>query len=490
MNSHLSDILLDRKSSIPLYVQLSNAIGRRIENGQIPPRTKLPGSRKLSQELGLHRQTVVEAYSELHQQGFIVMEPKRGSFVNSSIPKLGPQEFGSSAGTSFNIGSMINPHHYLEIPVIQQVPGLQIDEGLPDLRLSPIQEIRRDYAAILSKPSNMKLLGYQSPRGNQHLIEELTKYFEETRGLKLGNDGLMITRGSQMGLYLAASLLLVKGDRVVVGELNYQTANITFIHHGASLIHVPVDEFGIEVDALEAICKKDQIKMIYVTSHHHHPTTATLSVERRVRLLQLAEQYNFVILEDDYDYDFHYERSPLMPLKSADYSGRVIYVGGISKNIAPGLRIGFLVAPSLLISKAEYLRRVMDRQGDHVMEQVIANMFRSGDYHRFAKKVLKTYGSRRDAFIEKLIRIPEFSFDKPLGGLAIWAGLDQKISLEALSKKLKSLGLLIPRWQNYDPQLTGHNHIRLGFASLNEEELELVFNKVHEAMDYLRLQTS
>ena len=490
MNSYLSGISLNRESSIPLYIQLSSAIGQMIENGQIPPKTKLPGTRLVSKELGIHRKTVVESYQELSLQGFIEMIPKKGSFINASIPVLTPKAIEKDQFDSFNINAVLADVDHLEVPVVQQLEGLQIDEGLPDLRLSPIQEIRRDYTSLMAKPSNLKLLGYQSPRGNIALLEELHQYFEATRGLSLREGELMITRGSQMGLFLTSSLLLEKGDHVVVGELNYLTANITFLHQGAHLLEIPVDKDGLDTESLEQLCRKKKIKLVYATSHHHHPTTATLSVERRVRLLQLAEQYDFVILEDDYDYDFHYERSPLMPLKSADNAGRVVYIGGISKNIAPGLRIGFLVGPTAFITKATYLRRIMDRQGDHVMEQVVANMFRSGDYQRFAKKALKVYGKRRDLFMTRLLEIPEFQFDKPLGGLAIWARLDPTISLAVLTEQLLTLDLKIPRWQSYDPHLTGHNHIRLGFASLSEEELDRTFEKLSQAIAHLKLQTS
>ena len=148
-----------------------------------------------------------------------------------------------------------------------------------------------------------------------------------------------------MGIYLASQLLFNKKDTVVVGNTNYLTANYTFEEAGATITHIPVDDQGIDTNAMEALCMKTKVKAIYVTSHHHHPTTVTLSAERRMHLLQLAKQYGFAIIEDDYDYDFHYSNAPILPLASNDNYGNVIYIGGFTKIIAPAMRIGYLIAP-------------------------------------------------------------------------------------------------------------------------------------------------
>jgi len=477
VSSFLSDVILDRESYLPIYVQLSNVIASRIEKGDISPGSILPGSRILASELQIHRQTVVSAYAELSAQGFVKSIPKRGTVVNENIPVLYPQkvEEDSLAKKVDKAAFDFTLNRHLEVPVVKIQNELSIDEGLPDLRLSPIAEIRRNYKAIGSKLSNLALYNYQSPQGSLFLIKELCEYLNSTRGMNVSKDQILITRGSQMGLYLASSLLIGKGDKVAVGTLNYQTANMTFVHSGGHLKKIPVDKQGLDIAELEKVCRQHMVKAVNVTSHHHHPTTATLSVDRRVALLQLAAKYNFAIIEDDYDYDFHYERSPLMPLISADTNGNVIYVGGISKIIAPGLRIGFLVGPPDFIRKATELRRIIDRQGDQIMEQVLGMMLATGDYQRHTKKVLRLYEKRRDVFLSYLDSIPEFSFDKPSGGLAAWVGLDKAIIWDKLTETLKRRHLAIPRWQSYDPDGIGHNHIRMGFASLNEIEMKKVF---------------
>ena len=140
-----------------------------------------------------------------------------------------------------------------------------------------------------------------------------------------------------------------------------------------------VDENGLDTVRIEAICKKQQIKAVYVTSHHHHPTTVTLSAERRIHLLNLAQKYRFAIIEDDYDYDFNYNHSPILPLASHDTNGNVIYIGSVCKTVAPVFRIGYLIASKEFVNEAANLRRIVDRQGDALLELTFADFIKNGD---------------------------------------------------------------------------------------------------------------
>ena len=473
-----------------MYLQICKVLTRMIEQGQLPPRFKMPGSRSLASELGVHRQTVVNAYDELVAQGLIEVKPFRGTFVAEEIPLIKPKALRKSEEVSL-APFPFKRFQYLRKSFLEPKNMLAIDEGLPDLRMSPIDDLRKSYNSLLAREYNRKYLSYDSPAGNSDLRLQISLYLKETRGLKVREDQVLVTRGSQMGLYLASQLVIAQGDRVIVGALNYQTADITLQHAGAQLIRAPVDEFGIDIDFVEQECAKNTVKAIYVTSHHHHPTTATLTVERRMHLLSLAYRHGFVIFEDDYDYDFHYERSPLMPMASADSSGHVVYMGGVSKIIAPGLRIGFLTGPPDFIEGATYLRRIVDRQGDMAMEKVMAQFMASGDFQRHSKKALKIYLQRRNLFVQYLGQFHDyFNFQIPSGGLAIWAGLTKDIPWSVLTHELARRGVSVPNWENYDREKTGHNYNRLGFASMNESEMKTVFETLGESLYHLKPQTS
>ena len=230
----------------------------------------------------------------------------------------------------------------------------------------------------------------------------------------------------------------------------------------------------IKIKAIEKICKRKKIKAVYLTSHHHYPTTVTLIASRRVKLLCLANQYGFTIIEDDYDYDFHYCSSPILPLISADDCGMVVYVGTLSKTVSPAIRTGYIIAPKNLLSEVVRLRQLVDGQGDPIMELALAEMFDEGEIRRHMKKALKTYHERRDFFCDLLRNklSDVIDFKRPDGGLAIWAKFDKSVPLPELNVKMKAKGIIISNGLINNTGKTLMNANRMGFAWMNEKEAE------------------
>ncbi|WP_282079024.1 PLP-dependent aminotransferase family protein [Aquimarina algiphila] len=486
-----NNIILDRNINRNLYLQLCDQIIGFIKSGKLPPSTKLPGSRKLAENLSIHRKTVIASYEELISQGWIETIPARGTFVSSILPIVNPLGFDRSFAemkTKDKSGFTFSKRTHLvrKLSISNTEQTLKIDDGSPDHRLAPIDEIAKIYRNISKKMYNKDLLTYGSIYGNIELRKALMYYLNQTRGLDIKIDNILITRGSQMGIYLAGQLLLSNKNRVIVGSTNYITADNTFIESGGIIERVPVDEEGLDTKCIEKLCKSKEIKAVYVTSHHHHPTTVTLSAKRRMHLLQLAQHYNFAIVEDDYDYDFHYSNAPILPLASNDNKGNVIYIGGFTKIIAPAMRIGYLIASKDFIDEAASLRRIIDRQGDQLLEQTIAQMITSGDVQRHSNKVLKIYKTRRDLFCsllkEKLN--PYFDFRIPNGGMAVWTKLNKSYHWDDIYREAKKLHLeLNPNWRRYDNNNSNHNGIRMGFAALNEDEIREVINRLEKVMN-------
>jgi GntR family transcriptional regulator/MocR family aminotransferase len=236
---------------------------------------------------------------------------------------------------------------------------------------------------------------------------------------------------------------------------------------------VPVDEQGIDVDAVEKLCRKRGVKMLYLIPHHHHPTTVTLSPERRMRLLEIAEEFNFAIVEDDYDYDFHYSSSPYLPLAASSHNNRVIYIGSFSKSLSSSIRIGFMVGPEDFIGQAIYLRRLIELRGDNNMEDALAVLIRNGDVGRHLKKVNKIYEARRDGLCLLLDSIPGdvLSYQKPSGGMAVWTTFGRKYPLKAIAEKAAKQGVYISNGLMYNTHTTVYNSVRMGFAGLTEDEM-------------------
>lgn len=471
-----SIIQLKRKHNSPLFLQISNQIIELIKDETLRPGSKLPGTRSLSELLEVHRKTIIAAYDELQMQGWIEMIPQKGSFINSKIPLLnyrrieGLEDQTEKEKTAFQF---YKQKEFLAVKPKEDRDGIYIDDGICDYRLTPKEDIARIYRNIIAKKSNLNFLSYDSAHGNPILRKVLCDYLNQTRGLKIDVENVLITRGSQMGIYLSTNLCLRSGDSIIVGETNYQSANITFEATGAKLLRVEVDNEGILTSNIAELCEKNRVKAIYITSHHHHPTTVTLSAERRIRLLNLAETYGFAIIEDDYDYDFHYSNSPILPLASHDRSGKVIYIGSLCKIIAPVFRIGYLIAPSSFVDEAAKMRRYIDRQGDSLLELTFARLIKNGDLDRHIKKVLKIYRERRDLICDLLKKeCGEYvEFEIPHGGMAIWLRLKPSFSWEEVATMAKKNGLFLPEPEKYHFSGLNPKGIRIGFASLNSEEI-------------------
>lgn len=480
---------INRVSEISIYLQINNALIHLIKNGILESGMKLPSSRNLAEELNLHRKTIVAAYDELISQGWITTLPSKGTFVSNELPEVKPQGKVYASAVLQNAPFDYDPIAYLHRSTPKVPEGLTLNEGTPDVRIAPVTEIFRHYRSITSRSYNAKHLNYGPFFGDQSLREVLARHLQETRGLKCSSDQILITRGSQMAMYLASQLLHRDKGIAIVGETNYIAANLTLSHAGAKLIRVSVDEKGLVTNEIEALCKQQKISSVYVTSHHHHPTTVTMSADRRLHLVELARKHGFAILEDDYDYDFHYQRAPLLPLASIAGNGNVVYMGALCKIVAPAIRVGYMVGPKDFIESAGHLRRIIDRQGDAIMERAIAQMIQHGDLQRHSRKALKLYHARRDHFCELLSEeLGDFLvFQKPEGGMAVWVLLRKDLSWLKIEGSCKQRGLSIPNFMNYDQAKLGHNGMRLGFASLDfEEQRQVVSILKSSILDQIR----
>lgn len=469
-------IHLDRKVATPIYLQLTNELVKLIQNGQLSPSAKLPSSRTFAQLFQLNRNTVTKSLEELEALGWVIIRPKSGTFVVDTFPIVRPNKWVKDGNKSKE--NTIQKFEFYDFPQLKlpkaYEPNFGFDDGLPDVRLAPIDELARGYARNVRQLAFENDLSYKEGFGNLELRQQLVKLLNETRGLNIQVDNVLITRGTIMAIHLAAAASIRLGDKVIIGETNYQTANMTVEHLGGQLIRIPVDEKGIKVEAIPKICKQQTVRAIYVTSHHHHPTTVTLSPERRLQLLDLAKRYNFVILEDDYDYDFHFGNSPVLPLASGDIKDRVLYFGSFTKIIAPAFRVGYLIGPTRLIRNLPKLRRTFDRQGDNVLEKTIADLIMDGTIRRHLKKSWRHYKERRDFFCSLLKKElgDLVHFQKPTGGMAVWVKFDQRISIPHLSKQLLQKGIFFSDGSNYNPPDQDLNSVRMGFAAMNLEEIE------------------
>lgn len=477
LHSLFSSVVLRRSSARALYLQLAEGVVLLIRAGQLSPGRRLPSSRELAAILAVNRLTVTRAFGELTMQGWLESRVGQGTFVASNLPEpqaksLGGVQGGQTgkAAAGFTIPQYTHLHHGVD-PVRTR---LHLDDGFPDPSLAPMNELYRAYRTQLTTGNRYERWGsYGHAGGSERFLDAVARYLSASRGLGVTARNVLAVRGTVMGINLVCSGLVRPGDVVVAGVPGWRRAEANFAHAGARLLGIPVDQAGIDVEALERICQKTAVRLLYLTPHHHYPTTVSLPMDRRLQVLELANRYGFIVFEDDYDFDYHYKHKLMLPLASADDGGMVIYCGSFSKTFSPAFRLGYLVASADAIAYLSRVRTVLDRQGDHILERAMAELLDDGTIARSLRKAVAMYRERRDYFCQLLDTElgDRVQFDIPEGGLTVWTRIDRRIDLVRLSAEARKKELYISdgvphRYPDYDAHA-----IRLGFASSNKEAL-------------------
>lgn len=472
-----SFIKIERNTETSIYLQLANQMAKAIQLGYLPIGTKLPGTRQMSTIFNLHRNTIVASFQELESQGWIKIIPNKGSFVlNQTAHKF--QKIDTNQ--TYNINSYSNKTGFsfeksflLDHPYENFTQRLYLTDGTVDPRLAELKTPAKLYSTILKRKSSIRKINQSQ---NDYFLNHLTNYLNLTRGLHLSKKNILVTRSAEISLFLIARILLKENDFVAVSNMSYYKSNMIFQTQHVKIKQIKTDENGIDTSDLREICEKFTIRMLYLTPHHHYPTTVTLSSERRIELINLSKEFGFVIIEDDYDFDFHYSNHPILPLASTDQNGMVIYTGKFGNYLAPGYRVGFLIAPENFIEEAKKHLYILDQQVDPFIEQVIGEMIDEGEIHRVLKKLRKEYKERRDYFCNNLINHfkNQLSFTLPKGGLAVWINWNIPINLMQLKTDAEKYDLHIPQTILYQTHDT--IGMRIGFAHLTFDEIDEIIS--------------
>lgn len=479
-----SFVQIDRQATLPIYLQIANQLIYAINLGKINPGVKLPGSRALGSLLEVHRNTITAVYDELYAQGWVEIKPNQGTFISAELPQQqGYKKLAKAFPTT--TGYPFRKSFLLESPFEQALCEYQLTDGTPDIRLTQVDDLSRFYSANIKRKSNQSKMGYFQTDGSQYFKEQMKNYLHYSRGLQIDSKNILITRSTEMSLYIIAEILLEQGDTVVVSELSYFSANMIFQKSGSKIATVPLLADGLDLDALEELCKTQPIRMVYVTPQHHYPTTINHSPQKRMRLLQLASTYGFVLVEDDHEYDFQYDKQPSLPLISADKAGMVIYVSSFGKSLAPGFRTGFIVGPEDIMAEMRKHLGIIDRQGDILMEQALGEMIEEGAIHRHLKRSLKAYKQRRDHMALQLsLKLGHaLDFQIPNGGLALWIRWKHPINLVKLAHLAKQRNLFIPKTLLY--QTRDLTAMRIGFGNLSLEEIDKTVDILQQSYEQL-----
>ena len=315
--------------------------------------------------------------------------------------------------------------------------------------------------------------------------KQFSNYLNLTRGLKIAPSNLLTATNHQISLFLVLKLLISHGDKVIVASPGYYLSNMSILDSGAEIISVSVDYQGVDTGHLRKLCGQHQVRVVYLTSVNHYPTTIPLGAKRRIEILELAKEYGFIIVEDDYDFEFHFDNNTILPLAAIDGNESVVYVGSFAKSLPAGFGYGFVSAPSNFINELEKHQNILEPGVDVIKELVLTDWIQEGEVNRLTKKNKKIYKERRDYFIsllnEKLKGM--IKFQSPNQGLAIWIEWLTSFNLIKLQQKCLENGLFLPKtilYQNKNLTAT-----RLGFGSLNEKEMETAIDILYKSFTEL-----
>ena len=480
----LSGIHLDPQHG--LARQLYQALRERILDGRLQRRTRLPASRDLANLLGISRNTVTRAFDQLYAEGYIEGRIGAGTYVAELSGATRPAlKAATSAQPSVNPQSsalqLLQTHH-LNPPLSGPPRAFRV--GVPAFDLFPFETWARLSARFWRKPSPARL-GYGDPAGDWQLRELIAAYLRNSRGLHCDPAQIIVTNGAQQAISLCAQLLVTPGARVAVENPGYRAAGHALAIAGAQLCGVAVDGEGMDVPALAQL---EDCQLVYLTPSHQYPTGVTLSLARRLQLLEWAERNDGLIIEDDYDGEYRYSGTPLAPLAALDRQGRVLYVGTFCKIAFPALRLGYLVLPPAL-AEAFARRRALDMRHSEIGTQaVMAEFIAAGHFQRHIRRMRTAARSRRDALLAGWPQNIQGCAPLP----AVEAGLHLCVRVDSLAREreliraAERVGVEISALSSYwlpdsrtpDDQRAG---LVLGFAAVPEAQISEALQALRRA---------
>jgi DNA-binding transcriptional MocR family regulator len=437
------EISIDRSSREPIYRQISRQIRELITSGRLPAGFRLPPERRLAEAVGVSRSTVLIAYQELRADDLIDAHVGRGTTVTPPSAPPGEEVPGTELPWRQLFGAAAAAHQDPLVGdllrVTERADAIPLAFGMPAPELLPFAELRDIIVEVLEDNGAAALL-HCPTEGLTPLRETLARMMA-ARGVRCDPAEVLVLSGSQQGLDLAARTLIDPGDPVVVEQPSFIGALQTFRGARARLIGVPVDEHGMRVDVLESVLSRFRPKLIYTLPTFQNPSGAVMPLERRQRLLALARRYQVPVMEDDPYSELRFEGEPVPSLRALD--PEVLHLSTFSKLLFPGMRLGFLIAPRVVVRQFALARQTADLHANTLGQWVLERFVRRGGVAAHVRAVRSAYRCRRDAMLAALreAQVPGLSWRAPEGGFYVWCRLPGGVRPAALAARAAEAGV-------------------------------------------------
>ena len=473
-------LYLDPDSPLSLHSQIKQLLIDAILSGQIPAGERMSSTRQLAKQLGVSRNTLIAATQELIADGYLISRERSGCYVKEDVQSeqfasikreegADTRDFWRGKLPEMIENSLPHPGNW------QQYPYLFI-EGQFDPTHFPISEWRECARIVQDVREINDWAADAGDNDNVSLVNQIRTKLLPQRGISAQNDEILITSGAQQALALIAQLLLTKEKRIGVECPGYIDAHRLFEMHHAELVQLPVDEEGLVLNHDSRSCQ-----LIYTTPSHQHPTTVTMTMDRRRALIAQADERDMIILEDDYAQESNFITSPSPALKSMDKNGRVIYFSSLSKLLAPGIRIGYMVASAEFIRQARIVQRLTTRHPASNNQRAAALFISLGHYDTLSRRLHHVH-EQRWLELRRAVNFyfpqPQFTITPSLGGTSCWIQGPEELDVFELASMLQQRGILIDSPDSYLSHGDAPNCFRLSVTSIGTEDIRPGLEKI------------
>ncbi|UMR29687.1 PLP-dependent aminotransferase family protein [Massilia sp. MB5] len=468
-------------AALPLHARIQRAIRQLILDGALDTGKPLPASRTLAKSLGVSRDTVESAYTQLHAEGFIERRVGSGSFVSERTQRLSrpgarPRPVAHPAPLRL---SQRGAAMYQGGGLRDFLAPRPFAPGVPETRSFPLQTWERLERQVLKEYGTQALL-HSPPQGMEALRRAIADYVNLERGARATPERVLILTSSQQALTLCATVLLDAGERIFIEDPAYHGARKAFDAAGLECVPVPLDADGMQVEHLGTA--RHPAKAVFLTPSHQFPTGATLALERRLALIEWARQQQAWIIEDDYDSEFHYAGKPTACVQGLDAYERTLYIGTFTKSLFPGLRIGFMVLPSQLVAPMTAARTLLDGHSAPIPQLTLARFMEGGHFGAHVRTMRTVYAERL-AVLERLVRKYLAGFVEPwipAGGMQMPCLLSCGIPERAIIDAAQRAGIDLLGLTALHAPGAARGGFLMGFAAYAPRELEIAVKKLAE----------